>query len=333
MFILIINHLGRQFGKSAGNWKKNYIALTYNYLDPLGFFSSTSETLRKNLININHPYSVDKIEINPSNQLVNIPISDHLPIHKKPISDKDFGYYLAGLIDGDGSFVLKQLVIVFHELDSSLAYYIKSKLGFGNVYKIKNKKAVKLVIAHKNGLVKILQLINGKLRTESKLQQIEKNILPFLHNSFIDKIELDLSKDLNNYWLVGFTDADGSFQIKIIKRKRREKEEIRLNYQVDQNNKYSLELIQNLFGGFIGYRSKIDCYYYGSISFSSAQKVIKYFSEYHLLSSKYVNYIKWRKAYLIIQKKEHLTEEGVKKIKDLKSSMNSYSSEYLELKD
>jgi hypothetical protein len=176
MFILIINHLGRQFGKSAGNWKKNYIALTYNYLDPLGFFSSTSETLRKNLININHPYSVDKIEINPSNQLVNIPISDHLPIHKKPISDKDFGYYLAGLIDGDGSFVLKQLVIVFHELDSSLAYYIKSKLGFGNVYKIKNKKAVKLVIAHKNGLVKILQLINGKLRTESKLQQIEKNI-------------------------------------------------------------------------------------------------------------------------------------------------------------
>ena len=328
LFYNLLFPLYYRYGQSAGNWKNNYIALTFNYLAPLGDFSSTSETLRKNLINRNHPNSV--VEVSPSDGLDNIPqiqtsiklISDHLPIHKKPISDKDFGYYLAGLIDGDGCFVLNQLVIVFHELDSSLAYYIKSKLGFGNVYKIKNKKAVKLVISHTNGLVKILQLINGKLRTESKLQQIQKNIL---HDSL--KFQLDISKDLNNYWLAGFTDADGSFQIKIIKRKTRT--EIRLNYQVDQKKKYLLELIQNLFGGFIGYRSKIDCYYYGSISFISAQKVIKYFSEYHLLSSKYLNYRKWRKAYLIIQKKEHLTEEGIKQIKNLKSSMNSYSSEYL----
>lgn len=33
-------------------------------------------------------------------------------------------------------------------------------------------------------------------------------------------------------------------------------------------------------------------------------------------------YIKWRKAYLIIQKREHLTEKGQEKIKKLKESMN-----------
>ena len=51
------------------------------------------------------------------------PISMHVPKHLKPISDVQFGHYLAGLIDGYGHFSSKQqLVIVFHSLDASLAY-------------------------------------------------------------------------------------------------------------------------------------------------------------------------------------------------------------------
>ena len=34
--------------------------------------------------------------------------------------------------------------------------------------------------------------------------------------------------------MAGFSDADASFQIKIIKRINRNKPEIRLNYQIDQ---------------------------------------------------------------------------------------------------
>ena len=40
------------------------------------------------------------------------------------------------------------------------------------------------------------------------------------------------------------------------------------------------------------------------------------------MSSKQVNYLKWRKAYIIIQNRDHLKKEGINKIIKLKSSMN-----------
>jgi len=70
----------------------------------------------------------------------------------KPIKNDDFGYYLAGLIDGDGHFSkAEQLIIVFYISDVSLAYYIKKKLKHGIVKKVKNKKAVIFLISSKIG--------------------------------------------------------------------------------------------------------------------------------------------------------------------------------------
>ena len=56
-------------------------------------------------------------------------VSVHEPKHLKPVNDIEFGHYLAGLIDGDGSFSKYSASIVFSELDASLAYYIKERLG------------------------------------------------------------------------------------------------------------------------------------------------------------------------------------------------------------
>jgi hypothetical protein len=82
------------------------------------------------------------------------------------------------LIDGDGHFSNQlQLIIVFNEKDASLAYYVKHKLGYGNIYKVKNKKAIIFLISKQLGVINVLELINGKIRSEDKLNQINKNIL------------------------------------------------------------------------------------------------------------------------------------------------------------
>jgi hypothetical protein len=129
------------------------------------------------------------------------PISVHVPKHLKPLNDEQFGHYLAGLIDGDGHFSSKQqLVIVFHKLDVSLAYYIKEKVGFGKVKKVKNKNAYLLIIAAREGLKKVINLINGKIRTENKFNQITNNILS--HPNFCGKtisLKLNLDIDLKNH--------------------------------------------------------------------------------------------------------------------------------------
>jgi hypothetical protein len=83
-----------------------------------------------------------------------------------------------------------------------------------------------------------------------------------------------------------------------------------------------LILIKNFLGGNIGYRKSQDTYYYGSTSFGSAKNVINYFYYFQLLSSKHINYLKWRKAYIIIQNKQHLTDSGLDEISKLKKTMN-----------
>jgi hypothetical protein len=50
-------------------------------------------------------------------------------------------------------------------------------------------------------------------------------------------------------------------------------------------------------------------YYYSSTSFGSARKAINYLDKYHMLSSKHINYIKWRKVYHLVQEKNTLHQK------------------------
>ena len=105
LFFLIF-YLLRKLGQSAGNFG----------------FSTKATAVAKNTYN----------------NFTNLPlISIHVPNHKTFLTDNEFGYFLAGLIEGDGWFGYKQLYIIFAEEDTSLAYYIKKRIGYGNVYKIK----------------------------------------------------------------------------------------------------------------------------------------------------------------------------------------------------
>lgn len=275
----------------------------------------TSETLRNEITTA--PAGTGKENIKN--------ISIHNTKHLKPANYKEFGHYLAGLIDGDGHFSsAQQLIIVFNILDIQLAYYIKERLGYGNVRKVKNLRsnAVLFIVSNQKGIESIISLINNKIRTTSKFNQISQNILikpKYFEFSQTFTLNLNTSNDLNNHWLAGFSDADASFQIKILNRNNRT--EVRLNYQIDQRNKENLILIQGYLGGNIGYRQNTDTYYYGSTSFGSAYKVIKYFDHFQMLSTKHINYLKWRKAYLLVLNRDHLTESGVTKIQKLKSTM------------
>jgi hypothetical protein len=264
-------------------------------------------------------------------------ISVHVPTHKRPLNDTELGHYLAGLIDGDGHFNNKQkLVIAFNSLDTQLAYYLKKEIGYGHVQKDNNKNAQKdnnknallFVVSGRKGIERVIKLINGKLRSQSKLDQIYNNILNNPNFSYINKeINFNLNKnnDLKNLWLAGFSDANASFQIKIVNPEFSNKIEVRLNFQTDQKRNDLLLLIKKFLGGNIDYIKSQDTYSYYSTSFRSARIVLNYFDHYHLLSFKHVNYLKWRKAYIIIQNKGHLTEKGLKKIIKLESSIIKYN--------
>jgi len=182
--------------------------------------------------------------------------------------------------------------------------------------------------------------------TEKSMPLLRTLVQPHMHSSMLYKLrmntdvkyttQVNLSEDISSkrHDLVKLTTKDdASFQIKILNRNRcskplasatgkSKKVEIRLNFQIDQKKDVLLLLIKNFLGGNIGYRNLLDNYTYNSDSYGSARKIIKYFDSYHLLSHKYLDFLRWRKTYVLLQMENGLTDKDKMRIKNFASKLS-----------
>ena len=222
---------------------------------------------------------------------VNDHISDHLLKHSKPETEEDFGYYLAGLIESEGYFGDYRFEIVFNKEDVFLAYYIKKRIGYGSVLNLKNKNYVRYVLRHSEGLKRVLNLVNGKFLTDKKINQILNHKYDFKFNiTILPPANFDLN---SNYWLAGFSDAEGSFVITLANSKIHVTGlSLRLEFKIKQKTSELLELIQKTLGGNIYYLDSEQLFFYNSTNFKSAKLIADYFDNFNLNSSKYINYLK-----------------------------------------
>lgn len=293
-------------------------------------FNGTSETTRNDINYISNKGFARRFFV-----------SEHCPTHLKPLNKEQLGYYLAGLLDGNGYFDHKGYIVIAYDsrlaADRSAAHWLKSKIGYGSVSERgpAPEKSVKLVISHTEGIKIVIDMINGKIRMNHRYDQIIKAIRnennKILYNYYINKeFKIDKSKDFDNHWLCGFIDSDGGFQIKLINRKN--KVECRLVLSIAQKRGCApiLENIKEyLSGGYIGKRKHqnkgsargdtIYTYYYESYTNKTNKNVINYLDKYHLLSYKYLNYTFFRKAYLIKQKGSY--KDKLDELKRMKKSM------------
>ena len=229
------------------------------------------------------------------------------------------------------------LHIAFAESDVSLAYLIKKRIGYGSVCKIKDKKAVRYLCKKPAGLLYILSLINGKLVSKPRYNQLinlnyaanyKYNILPPTN-----RITLD------NPWLAGFTQAVGCFHISITTPARaggkalplRGKTgfNVKLEFSIKEYDREPLKLIYDIYNsGDLSLRSKCGTgiWCYKSSDFKTAEALIKYFDSFNVFSSKYVAYLKYRKVYIMVTNGQHLEEKGITKIKSIAAKGSSETS-------
>jgi hypothetical protein len=79
-----------------------------------------------------------------------------------------FGHYLAGVIEGGGSIHVRNypsIKITFANKDLAYALLIQKTLGSGSLQKFKGHNSYVLTINNLIGLLKVISLINGKMRT------------------------------------------------------------------------------------------------------------------------------------------------------------------------
>uniref|UniRef100_UPI0030E21F18 hypothetical protein n=1 Tax=Dematophora necatrix TaxID=2751867 RepID=UPI0030E21F18 len=129
---------------------------------------------------------------------------------KSPKSkDKKFNQWLAGLIDGDGSFYLTKkgyasLEITLDIRDEHALHIIKNVYG-GSIKLVTGQRALRYCLRHKEGFLALVNDVNGEIRNSYRLMQFNKICLKY-------EITLIYPNKLtyNNGWLSGFFDADGS---------------------------------------------------------------------------------------------------------------------------
>lgn len=250
-------------------------------------------------------------------------ITEHYYEHNKPKTNQDFGYYIAGLIEGDGYIGKRGFEILFHKNDVNNAFEIKKRIGYGSVSKVKNKNAYKLSIFHQDGVSHLWNLINGKFQGQYKIDQAKKNG----HQSKFTILPPDNSNILDNYWLAGFADADGNFSIFIANSKTHKLgKNVRLPFRFTQKYPDLLYKIQNAFNGGVLYHNvskHTSDYRYSTVNFKRAIEVENYFNKFHLQNNmKYLRYCYWKKALVIVKTREHLNQKGLEKLYKIKEKIN-----------
>lgn len=244
------------------------------------------------------------------------------------IGNKNFKPYFAGLLEGDGSFVTPsrlrdiknrlryaKIKVAFHIDDKPLAECLR--LRYGGHFE-EHENYVVWIITKKDQILAVCSDINGFFRTPkihdfSKLIDFIKSQDPSI--SF-EVLPLDESPIGSNAWLSGFFDADGNLTLNISERKNGRKR-VQILFRIEV--KSTLAPICNIIAKFLNlgiyhrvregkYHSILIC----TTSVNANAKVVDYFEKFPLFSSKYLNYLSWKKIHEMQEKKLHLTPKGFK---------------------
>jgi hypothetical protein len=201
--------------------------------------------------------------------------------------DLSFRQWLAGLIDGDGYFLLSKngynsCEITMDTRDKKVLYLIQHRYG-GSVKQISNAYAFKYKLRNKVGLIALINDVNGFIRNPTRLLQMNKLCLKF-------HIELKYANNLifNDGWFGGFIDSDGSVYYN--------ESSGQVFISISQKNKYLLEPLIDIYGGRVDISSsKKEAFKYVIYRKAELFNLIdNYFSKYPLRTEKMkrVNLIK-----------------------------------------
>lgn len=269
--------------------------------------------------------------------------------------------YLAGLIEGDGSIAVHdkntkakkyppKIIIVFAKADKPLADRLAYITNTGKVYIKNNANYVLWQIQTTQDVLKIINLINGYMRTP-KIEALHRAILWYneFDNHNINCLDIDSSDINSNAWLSGFTDGDGNFSLTLTNRKKKGKvtsKRVQAFFRLELRQNYHREASEKQGGiSYFNILSKIAAYLnvnllsrtryqkdkvfhaYMAISHSSIShaNAINYFERFPLYSSKFLAYKDWKNVVEKINYRNGkiLTEKDISDIEAIKSQFNS----------
>lgn len=214
-----------------------------------------------------------------------------------------FNQWLAGLIDGHGCLLLSKkgygsVEITLHEKEYRLLYNIKKRFH-GKVSLRKGAKAVRWRLHNKEGLMVLLQSINGFCRTLIRKKQLS---LLCSHYGITFKETNAFSR--NSSWYSGFFEAEGRFNFN--------SKNLQLTIAIGQKEILILNEIKKAFGGKVYYDKSWNGWVYNATSLKDLEPHFRYFSKFPMGSWKQIQLVRFKRLSLFKQRKYHLLARGRK---------------------
>jgi len=248
-----------------------------------------------------------------------------------------------------------------HKKDLKILEAVEKTWGVGKIYKhgqdsfmyrVSSLKNLKVIINHFDNYPLITQKFADYLLfkqsiflIEKKLHLTEKGLLKLVgiksvlnwglsekfKETFPNMIrvvrpKVDISGIKDVYWLIGFVEGEGSFMVIIQESKsKKTTHNIGLRFVITQHTKDSVlfDNISNYLGCGKCYFSRNEVNLIVSTFSHISNKIISLFNKYPLLGTKKEDYLDFCKVAELIKSKDHLTKQGIEKIKKIKSNMNS----------
>lgn len=212
-------------------------------------------------------------------------------------NNNQFFEYLAGIIDGDGSLLLSKqgfgsLEITMDSRDERCLQYIKHQLKQGKIKPRSGSKSVRLRIHNKQGMIDLINKINGLIRYPQRLAQLEKLCL-------IYDIPFKSPKILTNQssYFSGLMDSDGTVTMSFKKSKHSPIVRPQLTISITSRNRNDLEILVKEFNGNI-YIDKSGKYLTYKWSIQSKKNILNF-----------VNYLKEHPLHTLKQQRILMIEE------------------------
>jgi hypothetical protein len=255
----------------------------------------------------------------------------------------NLGHYLAGLIEGDGTIITPSKIrspkgklyypsiqVVFHLKDLPLALTILKAIGQGSLNRVKKAQAYVLSINSLSGVVKVVELINGKMRTPKVVALHHLITWLNLNRDYnFPLLPIDTSPLESNAWFAGFIEADGSFYIRTTESPLRIAPQFVLEQCKESPTNGSYQEIMEALAQFLLSNLKLlqrkdkgTSFRVRTSSLAGNLVLISYLTSFPLFGSKRLDYFDWCQSVELVVKGNHKTTQSLASMKQLKTNMN-----------
>ena len=262
--------------------------------------------------------------------------SENYPNVKQP--SRNFLEWFIGFSEGEGSFILAKrgdlaFVITQSTTDVKSLNYIKDNLGFGKVIKQSIKQNThRFVVQDIGNLYLICLLFNGNMVFPTRKARF-LTFLSYFNEKLLKKNLITISPQdickipsLNDGWISGITDGEGSFNCSILSNSIGD----RFRYILTQKwevNKSVLEHILSLFRTF-SVSGKVEPHSVNNVweirvnGVKNCKGLFTYFDDFPLITKKKDSYLKWKILHSRLVNKDHLNGKTRLELIDLAKNIN-----------